>query len=79
MIAIQFNNKIFLLSSVHSSIKKDIKARVYSNGNILWMPTGHFKSSCSHEIRTDTWRCPLTFRSWIHTASEMDINPYQVG
>merc|ERR1712038_863777 len=68
---------IDMYNSKETSRNNNVRAVVYSDGNVLWMPPGHYKSSCSHEFRSDSWLCELIFRSWVFSASDMDIKPFE--
>ena len=62
-----------LCCSVATKFNTNAKAVVYHNGDVFWWPPVHFKSTCSHEFRSDSWHCTLTFRSWSYPGDDMDI------
>lgn len=68
---------IFFSFRYDHELKKDIKVTVFHSGAVLWMPVATYQSACSHEFRSDSWHCPLLFRSWTMSGDELDLKPFQ--
>jgi len=66
-----------MYNSVESNIDRSGKLAVYSDGDVLWMPIAHFTGSCEHEFRSDSWLCPMVFRSLSYTSADLDLKPIQ--
>ena len=63
--------------SVGSNVNGDVKLTIYSNGDILWMPPTEFQVTCTYQFRSDSWHCPLRFRSWAYDGSQLDVIPFK--
>ena len=66
-----------LSHSVDNKINREVKLTIYNNGDILWMPPTEFQVTCTYEFRSDSWHCPLKFRSWTYDATQLDIVPFK--
>ena len=54
-----------------------MKLTVYYNGYVVWMAPATTASTCQHEFRSDSWKCPFRFRSWVYDGKQLDIKPYE--
>ena len=53
---------------------------VESNGEVLWVPPGHFKAYCRLSLRAwpfDTQTCQLKFGSWTSHGNQIDLHLYK--
>lgn len=53
---------------------------VESNGDVLWVPPGHFKAYCRLALRKwpfDTQQCQLKFGSWTSHGNQIDLKLYR--
>ena len=53
---------------------------VEKNGDVLWVPPGHFKAYCRLKLRNwpfDTQSCQLKFGSWTSHGNQIDLHLYQ--
>lgn len=55
---------------------EDKLAVVTNQGQVVWVPHGHFKSYCNLKLKTfpyDTQECIMSFGSWTHDKTKVDI------
>lgn len=70
---------IDLYNSVHAEHNYNVKARIDSDGDVEWHVPVHYTVTCSHEFRSDSWHCPIIFRSTGYTGEELDLQPIYQG